>query len=169
MAEQPNPPLNPLYFGVFLMFCACLIVQYGRFSFRYSWGIGLKKNLKNLILKKASISGLAQIGIFPYFWFFGFFVHNFPQNHPNSNVEVVLENLGNLQQDEHKNFQNWWRNVRYNGSQSWQPLKFSQQKLSHFEPPLKSYFFVDEIFQQFSYLYGLKVPKWNCAHILLWN
>ena len=128
MAEQPNPPLNPLYFGVFLMFCACLIVQYGRFSFRYSWGIGLKKNLKNLILKKASISGLAQIGIFPYFWFFGFFVHNFPQNHPNSNVEVVLENLGNLQQDEHKNFQNWWRNVWDNWTPNWQPSIFSRTK-----------------------------------------
>ena len=30
-ADQSNPPLNPLYFGVFLMFCACLTIQYGRF------------------------------------------------------------------------------------------------------------------------------------------
>ena len=29
--DQANPPLNPLYFGVFLMFCACLTIQYGRF------------------------------------------------------------------------------------------------------------------------------------------
>ena len=38
--------------------------------------------------------------------------------------------------------------------------------LSH---PWNLTFFEDEIFQHFSYLYGLKVPKWNCAHILLWN
>ena len=29
--DQSNTPLNPLYFGVFLMFCACLTIQYGRF------------------------------------------------------------------------------------------------------------------------------------------
>ena len=38
--------------------------------------------------------------------------------------------------------------------------------LSH---PWNLTFFEDEIFHHFSYLYGLKVPKWNCAHILLWN
>ena len=31
MADKSNPLLNPLYFGVFLMFCACLTIQYGRF------------------------------------------------------------------------------------------------------------------------------------------
>ena len=29
--------------------------------------------------------------------------------------------------------------------------------------------FEDENFQLFSYLYGSKVPKWNFAHIILWN
>ena len=60
---------------------------------------------------------------------------------PIKNVGGVLKNSGNLQQNRHKNFQNWWRNVRDNWAQSWQPWKFNQQKLSHFEPPLKSYLF----------------------------
>ena len=30
-------------------------------------------------------------------------------------------------------------------------------------------FFEDKIFQLFSQSYGLKVPKWNFAHILLWK
>ena len=38
--------------------------------------------------------------------------------------------------------------------------------LSH---PQNFPFFVDEIFKKNSYSYGLKVPKWNFAHILLWN
>ena len=50
MVEQSNTPLNSLYFGLFLMFWACLIIHY--VSFRYSWDIGFKKKLKNLILKK---------------------------------------------------------------------------------------------------------------------
>ena len=29
-------------------------------------------------------------------------------------------------------------------------------------------FFEDEIFKHFSHLYGLKVPKWNFAHNILW-
>ena len=48
------------------------------------------------------------------------------------NVGWVPENSGNFQQDEHKNCQNWW---------SWQPQKLKQQKLSQFEPTLKSCFF----------------------------
>ena len=46
-----------------------------------------------------------------------------------------------MQQDEHKNFQNWWRNAWDNWTQSWQPPKFNQPKFSQFEPTLKSYFF----------------------------
>ena len=69
---------------------------------------------------------------------------------PIKNVGGVLKNSGNLQQGRHKNFQNWWRNVKDNGAQSWQPLEFSQQKLSHFEPPLKSYFFWEWDFPTFS-------------------
>ena len=46
-----------------------------------------------------------------------------------------------MQQDEHKNLENWWRNAWWNWTQSWQPSKFKQQELSQFEPTLKSYFF----------------------------
>ena len=38
--------------------------------------------------------------------------------------------------------------------------------LSH---PWNLTFFENDIFKLSSYLYGLKVPKWNCAHILLWK
>jgi len=38
--------------------------------------------------------------------------------------------------------------------------------LSH---PWNLTFFHDKIFQFFSWSYGSKVPKWNSAHILLWN
>ena len=45
-------PLNPWFFGLFPMFWAFFPIQYGRFSFWYSWGILLKKKFKNCILKK---------------------------------------------------------------------------------------------------------------------
>ena len=38
--------------------------------------------------------------------------------------------------------------------------------LSH---PWNLTFLENNIFKPSSYLYGLKVPKWNCAHILLWK
>ncbi len=38
--------------------------------------------------------------------------------------------------------------------------------LSH---PWNLTFLENDIFKLSSYLYGLKVPKWNCAHILLWK
>ena len=62
---------------------------------------------------------------------------------------AVSENSGNLQQDEHKNFENWWRNAWWNWTQSWQPSKFKQQELSQFEPPLKPYFFWEWEFSTF--------------------
>ena len=43
------------------------------------------------------------------------------------------------------------------------------RKYAILSQPRKLTFFVDEIFQFFSYPYGSKVPKWNCAHILLWE
>ena len=44
--------LNPWFFGLFPMFWAFFPIQYGQFSFWYSWGILLKKKSKNCILKK---------------------------------------------------------------------------------------------------------------------
>ena len=38
-----------------------------------------------------------------------------------------------------------------------------------FSHPWNLTFFGYEIFQFFSCLYGSKVPKWKCAHILLWK
>ena len=62
-----------------------------------------------------------------------------------ANIGSVLKNSGNLQQYG----QNYWRNVWDNWTQSWQPKKFSQQKLSHFEPPLKFSFFLRMRFLNF--------------------
>ena len=44
------------------------------------------------------------------------------------------------------------------------PVSRNGATLSH---PWNLTFFEDDIFQLFSYFYGLKVPKWNYAHILL--
>ena len=71
----------------------------------------------------------------------------------------VLKNSGNLQQDRHKNLQNWWRNGWDNWTQSWQPKKFIQQKLSHFEPPPKSYFFLGWDFPKFFLLIWFECAK----------
>ena len=49
---------------------------------------------------------------------------------------------------------------------------YKQEKLSKYailSQPRNVTSFEDEIFQLFSCLYGLKVPKWICAHILLWK
>ena len=73
---------------------------------------------------------------------------------PIKNVGGVLKNSGNLQQNRHKNFQNWWRNVWDNWAQSCQPWKLNQQKLSHFGPPLKSY-----LFGEWYYLYTVSFSK----------
>ena len=49
-----QPPLNPLYFGVFIMFwVGSLIIQYGRFYIQVFLGHRVEKKLKNLIIKKS--------------------------------------------------------------------------------------------------------------------
>ena len=47
------------------------------------------------------------------------------------------------------------------------PQKSEIRKYAILTQPRNLTFFDDESFKFFSYLYGLKVPKWNCAHILL--
>ena len=46
---------------VFSLFGPCMV---GAISFRYSWTTGMKKEFRNLNLKKGQISGFAQIDIF---------------------------------------------------------------------------------------------------------
>ena len=55
----------------------------GEISFWYLQTIWLRKKLKNLVLKKHKILGLAQNCIFSAVWLLWFFVHNSFQNHPN--------------------------------------------------------------------------------------
>ena len=127
----------------------------------------MKNNLWYYMFQKGWISELAQIGIFSDFWFLWVFVHNTLKNHTNLKCwgeyqkiqeicnkmstkilkidgempdEIELK-VGNPQNSNSRN----WANL----SQSW--------NLNFFE---------DESFQLFSYLYGLKVQKWNCAYIL---
>ena len=56
-----------------------------------------------------------------------------------------------------------------NGVMDKNPQKSEIRKYAILTQPRNLTFFEDESFQLFSYLYGLKVPKWNCAHILLWK
>ena len=97
---------------------------------------------------------MAQIGIFSDFHFSLFLSITSFKIIQIQNVGWVSENSGNLQQDA-------WDN----GTQSWQPQKLKQQKLSQFEPTLKSCFFEDEIFQLFFQSHAPKVPEWKIAHI----
>ena len=78
----------------------------GDFSFWYFWDMNLKKRLINLRLKKGKISGMAQIGIFSDFNFFGFLSIASFIAMQFSNAGGVLKNSGNLQQNGHKNFEN---------------------------------------------------------------
>ena len=74
--------------NVFSLFGPCKV---GEISFRYSWTTGMKKKIRNLVLKKGQISGFAQIDIFLISNFFLLFVHNFLQNHPNVKSWVCFE------------------------------------------------------------------------------
>ena len=49
------------FLDVFSLFGPCMV---GAISFRYSWTTGMKKEFRNLNLKKGQISGFAQIDIF---------------------------------------------------------------------------------------------------------
>ena len=52
----------------------------------------------------------------------------------------------------------------------WQKIKKSKiRKFANLSHPWNLTFFHDKIFKFFSWSYGSKVPKWNSAHILLWN
>ena len=57
----------------------------------------------------------------------------------------------------------------FKGSYGQNPQKSEIRKYAILTQPRNLTFFEDESFKLFSYLYGLKVPKWNCAHILLWK
>ena len=76
------------------------------------------------------------------------FGHNFLQNHQNVKSLGCFGKSGNLQQDGHKIFWNWWKNVWDNWCQSWQPSKFNKQQMSHFEPTLKSSIFPGLYFEK---------------------
>ena len=63
--DQSNTPLNPLYFGVFLMFCACLTIQYGRFFILVLQGhIIEKKSRKTSSSKKVRFQGSLKLAHF---------------------------------------------------------------------------------------------------------
>ena len=65
MADQSNPPLNPLYFGFFLMFCAFLIIKYGQFFIQVFLGHMVeKKKTEKSHPQKRQVSGVAQNGSF---------------------------------------------------------------------------------------------------------
>ena len=60
--------LNPWFFGLFPMFWAFFTIQYGRFSFWYSWDILLKK--KNVHPQKILNFRIGSIWQISEFWFF---------------------------------------------------------------------------------------------------
>ena len=79
--DQANPPLNPLYFGVFLMFCACLTIQYGRFFILVLLGHIIEKICWKIATSKRLNFRVCSIWQFSEIYFFWFFVHNILPNH----------------------------------------------------------------------------------------
>ena len=57
----------------------------------------------------------------------------------------------------------------FEGSYWRKTKKLKMRKFANLSHPWNLTFFGYEIFQLFSCLYGSKVPKWKCAHILLWK
>ena len=83
--------VNQLFFGVFLMFLACL--DHARWAQFHSGILGpqeWKKSSDILSWKKVRFQDLLKL---TFFWFliFWLFVHNFLQNHPNVKSLVCFE------------------------------------------------------------------------------
>ena len=96
-------PLNSSFILVFHMFWAFFTIQYGRFSFWYSWGILLKKkSWKIASSKKVKFQGWLKLAIF-WIFFFCFFVHNIHPNHAKLKCWGSIVKFRKLQQNGHKN------------------------------------------------------------------
>ena len=118
----------------FLDFSQCFrlfwTIQNGRFFILVLFGHLIEKKVeKSHSPKRLNFRVGSNLHTF-WFPFFLFLSITFFKIIQIQNVWEVSENSGNLQQDEHKNFQNWWRNAWDNWTQSWQPQKFNQPKLS---------------------------------------
>jgi len=135
------------------VFLAFLTIQYGRF---FILVLLIEKKLEQSHPQKRPNSGGGSNWHIFWYQFFLFLSITSFKIIQIQNVGSVSENSGNLQQDEHKNFQNWLRNAWDNGTQSWQPQKLKQQKLSQFEPTLKSCFFCG---WDFSTFFSIICPK----------
>ena len=128
----------------------------GDFSFWYFWGIWLKKKLKNLILKKSKISGLAQIGSISAVWVFGVanfgfhYLRHFSINFENSYAHLVANFLNFLKLTQHFEFVWFWRML-------WTKTKKMEiRKYANLSQPWNLTFFEDETIQVF---FSIICPK----------
>ena len=107
-----------IYLSIYVSFSNVLDLFWpfnmGDFSFWYFWDIWLKKKLKNLILKKSKISGLAQIGSISAVWVFGVanfgfhYLRHFSINFENSCAHLVANFLNFLKLPQHFEFALFW-------------------------------------------------------------
>ena len=121
----------------------------GAISFWYLWTIWLRKKVKNLILKKSKISGVAQNGsisadgIFRVANFGFQYLRHFFNNFANSCAHLVANFLNFSKHPQHLSFDG------FEGSYGQKTKKIRYREICHFEPTLKSNLFWEWDFSSF--------------------
>ena len=142
----------------------------GAISFWYFWTIWLKKKVeKSHPQKRLNIWVSSKWHIF---WFLNFVlvVHNSLQKPFQYKMFGVFPKIQEIySQMGTRILKIYWEMSEIMELKVGNPKNSVSRNWAISSQPRNLTFLEDEIFQLFSHSYGSKVPKWNCAHILLWK